>query len=248
MIKELGLILLISLFTSSTLVFGGEVTKRVCVIGFERRDFPISLSLNKIFKDAEDIHLITEAGPLDLEQCLKDDFEEIILVTHSFLVDGDKNRVTIGYFKEIIGDSRETFIQTQKKLVKERLEEINSKKGIEKLKTSFERKRLLRLLTRINETPADQALYAETQILFSRFFEKIYKLLLSKKNEDSLKLKKFRLLTCSSDLILKKYPFFLGLVELGVELDVAPSNRIMSFLKGHQVTSLNRRWLKESLL
>jgi hypothetical protein len=54
-------------------------------------------------------------------------------------------------------------------------------------------------------------------------------------------------MTCASDLVLEKYPFFNDLSERGVELDVAPTSRVASFFKGHQVTNLNGPWLKESL-
>lgn len=243
--KKYFILLLTGFLFFSSLAFGQESPRKICVVGFERRDFPVSDGLKKIFKKNTNTHLVIEAGPQDLEKCLKEDFDEIILVTHAFFVDGDKNRVTLGYFQELKDEARKAFIETNKNLVLVRLKELGQLKKTPN--NVIERRRLLKLLERINETPDDLPLYTTPQILFSRFFELLTKLLQAKKDQGTLKLKKFRLMTCASDVVIEKYPFFMNLIDFGVELDVAPSSRVASFFKGYQVTNLNGRWLKESL-
>lgn len=232
----------------SLAAIASEENKKLCVIGFERRDFPASLGLRKIFKANTNTRLVIEGGPKDLEACLREDFDEIVLVTHAFFVDGDKERVTMGYFQELTGEARTSFIDANKKLLTEALQELDrSIEEFDTLKKRFDRRRLKKILKRIEDTPADLPLYTSPQILFSRFFDRLTSLLRSKQERGELRLKKFRLMTCASDQILTKYTFFTGLKEMGIELDVAPSSRIASFFKGHQVTNLNGRWLKESL-
>jgi hypothetical protein len=229
-------------------VLGQGFEKKLCVIGFERRDFPASLGLQKIFKESEHTRLVIEAGPQDLERCLQEDFDEIILVTHAFFADSDNSRPTLGYFQELKGDERTSFIELNKKIITDRLEELD--KSIihhNTLQKRMEIRRLRKLLSRVAETPQDLALYSSPQIIFSRFFERLSNILRSLQERGELKIKKFRLMTCASDLILNKYPFFQNLSEFGIDLDVAPSSRMASLFKGHQVTNLNRRWLKESL-
>jgi len=246
--KMLFLILVAGLFLFSGLSFGEETQKKLCVIGFERRDFPVSLGLQKIFKENSQIRLVIEGGPKDLEACLQDGFEEIILVTHAFFVDGDKGRVTLGYFQELTGEARKNFIEMNKKILVEAIKDLDhSIEEFDTVKKRYDRRRLKKILKRVEETPADLPLYQSPQILFGRYFERLSSLVRTKLDNGELKLKKFRLMTCASDLILVKYPFFNSLTGMGVELDVAPSSRVASFFKGHQVTNLNGPWLKESL-
>ena len=242
------LILLAGLFSFSSVSFGQSPKKKLCVIGFERRDFPVSLGLEKIFKENSHTRLVIEGGPKDLEACLQEDFEEIVLVTHAFFVDGDKDRVTLGYFQELIGETRKSFIEMNKKAVVDAITELDrSIEEFDTVKKRFDRRRLKKILKRVEETPADLPLYASPQVLFGRYFDRLNSLVQKKLETGELRLKKFRLMTCASDLILEKYPFFNGLREMGIELDVAPSSRIASFFKGHQVTNLNGPWLKQSL-
>ena len=246
--KLFSVFLLAGLFLFSHNASSNDETNRICIVGFERRDFPVSLGLKKIFKDRRHVDLFLEAGPRELENCLREDYDEIILVTHAILADGDENRVSLGYFQELKGVERREFIDANINLVKVSISDLETSiYDRYTIKKQWDLKRLRKLLKRIEETPDNFPLYSSPQILFSRYFEHLSTIVESKFATGDLKLKKFRLMTCARDLILQKYPFFNGLVDLGVELDVAPASRVASFFKGRQVTNFNGPWIMKSL-
>jgi hypothetical protein len=105
-----------------------------------------------------------------------------------------------------------------------------------------------RLLKRYQNLPEDYPLYGAPMLILGRAMEKAEGIIARKQNSGTLKLKKFRSLTCFRDEIFERYPFYSHLSQYGVELDQAPQSRIMSFLSKKPVTNFNVKWVKESLL
>lgn len=211
-----------------------QAANRVCVVAFERRIHPISKGLTKIFKHAVDTRLVIEATPKDLYACLEEDFEEILFVSHALQMDETRQNVNLGYFVEKKGEDRKLFIEAM----------------VSALKTEISKepnRRYQRLLKRYQNLPEDFPLYGAPFLVLGRGMEKAEGIIARKQKAGTLKLKKFRSLTCFRHEIYERYPFYSHLAGYGVELDQAPQSRIMSFLSKRPVTNFNVKWVNESL-
>lgn len=228
----MSLILLgLTLFSPDTYAESGKV----CVLAFERRIHPIAKGVEKIFRHAIDTRVIIEATPKDLYKCLEDDFEEIVLVSHALQMDQTKQNVNLGYYVEKMGAEREVFIQST-------IESIHKE-----LATAKKTKKLNKLLRRYQNLPADYPLYGTPAIVLNRALEKAEKIIAGKFANNKLKLKKFRTMTCFRNQVRERYAFFTNLEKYGIELDQAPTNRLLSFIQGKPVTNFKVRWIKRSL-
>jgi hypothetical protein len=216
----------------------------LCVLGYERREFPISIGLKKLFSQYENVKLVVEAKPQDLVECLKLGYEEIIFVSHALLMDDSAERVNLGYFQEKIGRERTQFIDGTVDQLKARLTNLETQSDP---KSEKKRKKILGILQKIQNFPSDKPIYGEPLVILNRFFESVEKEMDAEVSSHYFRLKKFRLMTCESDKILERYPFFRNLNRFGVELDVAPSSKLGSLLTGKSVTNFSFSWLKKSL-
>lgn len=219
-------LLLLALF-STTL----HAQTRLCVLGFEKRDFPASLGLQKVFSKHQSVHLVIEATPQDLLFCLRQGYEEILFVAHALIINQESEAVNLGYFKEMTGAEREAFIEA----------------SLQQVQTRLKGKELERTLKKIKNFPATKPIYGSPYVIMNRFFQSMEKDIQELSRTQKLKLKKFRLMTCESQKILQRYPFFNNLAGYGVELDVAPTSKVGSWLYGKQVTNFNFGWVKKSL-
>ena len=164
--KTFFLTLFAGLFLFAGIVQSDDSQKKICIVGFERRDFPVSLGLKKVFKENAHTRLVIEGGPKDLETCFQENLEEIILVTHAFFVDENNERAVLGYFQELKGVARSSFIEMNKKLILEKLSDLElSIKEMNTVKKRLERRQFRKLLKRVEETPSDLPLYPAPQLL-----------------------------------------------------------------------------------
>lgn len=208
---------------------------KVCVLTFERRTHPIAKGVMKIFKDAIDTKVVIEATPKDLFQCLEDDFEEILFISHALEMDQTRKNVNLGYFVEKKGQERSDFIEQMKTALEAELEK-NPKRKYRKLLRKYE------------NLPPEFPVYGAPMLMLSRAMEKAEAIIARKFQAGELKLKKFRSMTCFRDEIRERYAFYDNLEKYNVQMEQAPKSKILSFLSKKSVSNFRVGWVKRSLI
>lgn len=239
MLKSLSLLTLLTLFLSVAYASENEL----CVLAFEKRINPIAQATQRVFKNSQKTRVVLDATPKDLRDCLKDNFEEIVLIIHAMDMDETRVHVNLGYFREFKGLERDNYIELNLSKINSEIEVLQSdartnSRAIKKLEQSH---------SNLENLSPTYPLYSQPQIIFNRFFETIEKEIIEKKNAGDLKLKKVRLMSCAKELIYGRYPFFSNLESHGIEFEAAPASRLWSRVKGKSVTQFSAKWLRSSV-
>lgn len=223
------------LFTVATSV----VQAAVCVLNYERIKSPVTKAVEKAFKGAAGVTVKSMALPLDLQECIKAGSTEIVIIAHALETkESEKNKspVPIAYFKSFKGTERDEDIsQMVSKIDKEVA--ILSAQGDAKTVAKLRKYR-----EKLLSYPEDRD-YIKAFPILPRAF-----VLAAKEINKTPGFKKIRLLSCSPQQVLDYYKDFFEVVEAnGIQIEIAPKNRIMSLLKGKIVTSPDLKWLRKSI-
>ena len=240
----------------------GAAGTRLCVVDFQTRAHPISKELTKIFGQRPDAKLFIEAQPSDLVECLSGDYEEVILVGHTGIMDETQEHINLTYFEELTGSDRAEFLASEKIRAQTALARFEEKLRWERAQRSRERGnyfpkemrlsyqigKIEKFLNAIETLPLDQPFYGPAIPLTNRVFRRAEENLVAKLSSSQVRLKRLRIMVCDAAGIVDRYEFLARLRdEFGVELDLAPPSPIMSWLKQFPVTAFNRRWFEKSL-
>ncbi|MFL5783280.1 MAG: hypothetical protein ACJ76H_01640 [Bacteriovoracaceae bacterium] len=209
---------------------------KVCVLNFERPESPITKAVNKAFKDAPNISVKSMAIPLDIADCVRNGASEIVIVAHALESPQsvkDKSPVPLAYFREFTGEERAADIANTIHALDSQIADLKEKGDV---KTA-------RKVERYRETvvnyPANKR-YVKLFPILPRAFAVAAR-------EDLSGVKKIRLLSCVPEQVLAYYKDLQAMINSGIELDIAPKNKVMSLLEGKTVTSPDMNWLRKSI-
>ncbi len=237
---------------------------RVCILNFERRIHPLTKHIKQVFEGYSDLRIVHEAKPSDINTCISDGVEELVIIAHSLSNDAKTEHVNLGWFLELTGKEREQKIADTIGLLEKQissLQILSQSKHAERLKRPLIPKnqdsrttedlkiyKLNKALNFYKNFPADRPFYA-TSYIDSRVFATTYALLGEQSAQGQMQLKKIRLMSCLSQKIMMRYPTLRKIAaDFNVEMDLAPSSAILSWMSGHEVTSMsNTKWLRKSL-
>jgi hypothetical protein len=217
---------------------------KVCVLNFERSESPITKAVLKTFRDAPQVDVKVMAMPLDLLGCVKSRAEEILIIGHALETPAsmaNKTPVNLAYFMELTMEEKTAHLQSSLEKIDGELATLtpDQKERIKKLQKSR------RDYLAVNLT---QTLYQINPILPRAFSLARKELDLQARSRLGVSLKKIRLMACVPDQVLAQYRELTEMIQdHGLELDVAPKNKFLSFFEKKTVTSPDPVWLRKSI-
>lgn len=255
-------VLLLSAVSGSVLA---DVEDKICVLNFERRIHPFSKIIKKTFDKNKQVELITEAKPIDFFKCIEKGATEITIIAHSFQIDKEGKKFRLGYYDEVFDDKKVKTVNAsldQMKLKLAALEKKNNSKRcvqrtsksrsqeIKKTRCRVTKSKIKKLKKRIAdiENLDNSFPIYNKELFYNKVFSKSYAHLEKlKANKKKINLKNIRLMGCTPDEVLQGHKDLKRMIDdFNIGLDVAPKQRLMTLLKGKDVTTLDKDWLATS--
>jgi hypothetical protein len=231
--------------------------QNLCVLFFERPEHPFFTKMQNLFQNAPHTQFIPLAKPIDFLNCVQSQASEILIVAHSFEVSYVGSSSTkLGFFLPLSPEAAaknqaQTITALHQALTAEKkhshcfrpLDGKGPKRCPPRLQSL---KRALQLVTRADPgSDLYQLLFAYEKGLF---LDKPFELTLQWMRENPQSLTKIRLMSCDPQKIFKAYPAFQQIIaQFSIELDVAPTDWLLSLFSPHPVTSYDEDWVKKSL-
>lgn len=220
----------------------------VCVLLYERAAHPFTKHVHKVFDSHSSVRIVEEALPIDIVKCIADQFDEIVIIAHSVQMGEGSEHVTMGYFRQLEGEEKTENLTKKIDLLQYQLEQLKlakTSKQDNKLNAKINQKQ--RQIRKWTTMSPEKPLYVLRPFV-NRIFEAARDELDKQAQSGGIALKKIRLVACDTEAIVNQYPAFKEIVDsFSIELDIAPKNRFLSWLKRRPVSSLNKSWLRESL-
>jgi hypothetical protein len=247
--------LFVTILSFSFSVFGAESGSKVCVINFERPESGVTKIVENALLGHDGVTIYSLATPMDFLNCIKNDSTEIVIIGHAIITpdnqDG-KKPVNLGYFRNLEGEERE---KARSSIISELSKEITDLERNNFVDDGIGQENLTPITKKIRDLKDTRKQYIEFRddqpyYVIRPVLKNIMVLAqeeLSKK-AGPIQLKKIRLMSCLSDQVMAEYDDFRQLIEENnIELDIAPTNKFLSFFKGMNVSTPDPNWLKESL-
>lgn len=227
-----------------------------CVVNLERADSAITEVVKSVFVGAPGVELHEEAGPGDFLGCIQSRAEEIVLIGHALenpatMKNGAAN---LGYFVRLGGADLQALLQEQMEALRTRIRAIDKAllaPGLAegaRANLRAERSEGIKLINKYASWPPNRPTY-QIKPLMPRVMEVARRELENQaRSPQGVSLKRIRLMSCLSQLVLNQYGGLRALLkENSIVLDIAPENAIASWLDGQPVTSPNIEWLARSV-
>lgn len=228
----------------------------ICVVNLERPKSPITRVVDKVFVGAPDVELHDGAGPQDLLGCIRTRATEIVLIGHALENEATlkNNAANLGYFTQLTGDALKSELRGQIQELGDQVTAITDRlrsEGLdqaERTKLTAERSRLENLINRYRKWPPGKEAFLTKPLLPKVMEVAREELNRQAKTLGSVSLKRFRLMSCLPQLVLNQYDQLRALLKVNsIQLDIAPSNPVASWLDGQPVTTPDIEWLAKSV-
>jgi hypothetical protein len=225
---------------------------KVCILNFERPNHFTTEVIRSVMERNNEHKVIITAKPIDIISCVKEGFEELILIAHAiYNPEKPDYNAKFGYYRPLTETEYKSFLEDVSNLhaeyEKSKIRKVRFKNG---KRVSFinEDYKRWKHLNSILEDISNGRIFYKMDKFHTTIFNFLQRILKEQKSNNNLKLKKIRIASCMKDSLQKRYTILEEISkDFNLEIDWHPDTKLGSWINGVQSVQLEKGWLEESL-